>query len=463
MPTFSLKPVAFAIIATNVISAQTSYSATVLVDHVQDNSGSMVTPSGTEDNLCSLREAIMSINLRELEPGCRNTGEVFGVDDQIVNTLESDSVFATTSALSVTAGTTVAIDLNDGTITGAGNHRILAIDQSAVTLSNATITNGGNTRNGGGINVYRGSLNLSNSTLSENRASNKGGGIYAGYSDLNLNDSVVSDNSSDRGGGIYAYDGAFTLSKSTVSDNTASDGGGGIYVDKITMNMRDSTVSGNSAAFFGGALYQSSGSVSLSTLSSNSSRYGAGVYLHLGNLSVLNSTLTGNSASSYGGAVFAARAQAILDVENTVITGNHASAGHDIYEDNAPVTINHSLLGDASQTSIESIGSIELNPTNINANADGNTPTQLSGIVQSLASNGAQTKTHALAVNSPARAAADTEKCPSADQRGVIRDTDDFLVPIRVRNGNIAVIDLSGSCDMGSVEGLTNVAKVDSA
>ncbi len=103
-------------------------------------------------------------------------------------------------------------------------------NEGTLTLNNSTVS--GNTVQGASCISNNGStLTLNSSTVSGNNTAQYGGGIYNNGGTLTLNNSTVSGNNTAQydGGGIYDNSGTLTLNNSTVSDNTAQ-GGGGIFI-----------------------------------------------------------------------------------------------------------------------------------------------------------------------------------------------------------------------------------------
>jgi hypothetical protein len=69
-----------------------------------------------------------------------------------------------------------------------------------------------------------------------------------------------------------------------------------------------------------------------------------------------------------------------------------------------------------------------------------------------LADNGGPTMTHSLAIDSIALNTANADNCPDTDQRGAARDNGTLFFPILTPNSRAAIVNLSGTCDVGAVE-----------
>ena len=179
----------------------------------------------TDDDLCSLREAITTANT-DAPVGVGGAG-----NDCATGSGPDTITFSATGTITLTSALPdVPADLSisgAGTITISGNNavRVLNITGGTVNLSGLTIT-GGLAAEGGGIRST-GNLAVSNTTISGNAAT--GGNLS--------------------GGGIW-NNGTLTITNSTISGNTANgipfgSGGGIMNVLPGTLTITNSTISGN--------------------------------------------------------------------------------------------------------------------------------------------------------------------------------------------------------------------------
>ena len=191
------------------------------------------------------------------------------------------------------------------TFDAKGTSRVFLVNPGvSADLSGMTIT-GGSADDGGGIRNL-GTLTLTNSTLSGNSAK----GDQAG------------------GGGIYNLSGTLTLTNSTLSGNWARGdqiSGGGVYNHCGTVTVVNSTFSGNSTSYYGGAIHSNDGTLTLT-----------------------NSTLSGNSAHSRGGGIYSSGSLSMAALNNTVVAGNLAPTGPDVYHDAGTLSGSHNLIGDGT-------------------------------------------------------------------------------------------------------------------
>ena len=326
----------------------------------------------------------------------------------------------TIDATSLASGLT--IDAGDGTdnVFGTGDgYRIFNIDDGSgnlidVQISGLMLTGGDGVSNGGAI-FNRENLTVSGSTISGNAAASKGGGIHNnGPVTVNITSSTISDNSAYTGGGIYSDGDTLNLTSSTISGNSAFGYGGGIYSDGDTLNLTSSTISGNSADH-GGGIYSNGGTQNItnSTIGGNSANEGGGIYRRGGTLNITNSTISSNLASSIGGGIHSSGIYYGMILDNTIIAGNSASSGNDIWDTGGVVSGTFNLIGDGTgQTGI-------VNGTD--GNQVGTSGSPIIPLLGSLADNGGPTETHALMPGSPAIDAGDPafSGLPDFDQRGV--------------------------------------------
>jgi hypothetical protein len=283
------------------------------------------------------------------------------------------------------------------TINGNGHAVFLAY--SAVAANHPVSISGLTVAGQGAPVLSHSNLTISNSVISGSSQGN-GAAIYAYQADLHLSNSTVASNSGRYDGGVLINHGTALIENTTISGNTAFDPapgppfintGGGLEVaidSKAT--VVDSTISGNTAAAAGGT------------------GRGGGIYVFGGN-----------------GPMYPA---GHLTLENTIVAGNAATAGPDIF---GTADAAFSLIGNASGATITE--------TVPGSNLTGVDP-QLSP----LANNGGPTPTQALAPASPAVDQGSSFGL-AADQRGSVRPFDFPQFP------NSAAAGADGS-DIGAFE-----------
>ena len=236
-----------------------------------------------------------------------------------------------------------------------------------------------------------------------------GGGAISNDGTLTVMASTFSGNSAGRGGAVW-NGGTMTVRSTTFSGNSA--GEGGAIVNNSTLTVTSSTFSGNSAGGEGGAVWNAGTlTITSSTFSANSvSRSGGigmgGAIFNAGTLTVTSTTFSANSVSGsmgpgFGGAIDNSSGDAAT-LDNTIVAGNAASLGADIY---GSVTADYCLIQQSRGGYTLSVGS-------------GNNVIGQSANLEPLAFNGGPTETMALLPGSRAIGAGD----PGLADRGITTD-----------------------------------------
>lgn len=380
--------------------------------------------SGADDGsggLCTLREAIDSLNGGMAVGGCSSSGGMIGVDDTIIFDATVSSVTVVGSELPITTDMVINPDGDLVTIQIDDSANAFDIIDSIVTFHSLSIS-------GGGIDSNNSTVTLNNSLVSNsNSTSNiRGGGILAQSGVVTLNNSEVSNNFASSGGGIYGISSTININNSTVSNNSATGDAGGIHtVYFASININDSTVSNNTSGASGGGVFASIISLNNSVVSNNTSTsFGGGLLLNGG--TITNSTISGNLAYQKGGGIYN---DSGATLGNSIIAGNFDSGyGAEIYGN---VNSSSSLIGSGTNA----YSGFTPDPSDIIVNLD---QVSLSTVLLPLADNGGPTLTHALPETSPAINAGDNAVCADSpidnlDQRGEPRP-------------------FGTNCDIGSVE-----------
>ena len=250
-----------------------------------------------------------------------------------------------------TSGGTVTID-------GGGLNRVLDVDPAGlampftVTLSGLVITGGAlslNGDDGAGVDVH-GAANLVLASCqvvgNSDYGSSGGGGVAmeaGGTGNLTVSGTRIAGNTVNGSGGGIAALGSGTVAivgGSVVEGNTALGSGGGIYLDGSPLNVVGSIIRDNRALVFlttngsGGGIDNAGGgavAISGSILEGNSAADNGGGYADAGlaTLAVANSFVLDNSAPNNGGGI--AASGAAVNLTNTAVVGDVASAGAGLY------------------------------------------------------------------------------------------------------------------------------------
>ena len=426
------------------------------------------TPNGCQANDCSLREAIIAVNIDGYGKAVTftDTHTVFtlnqpltfsNIDDPLLllgngvtETIISGAAFA--EPLNFDGGTThilrdIAVcssspwtaadedDLNEALACfnqeTSGTHTLTVTAEITLTGATTTVSNSssavleivGNqfTIDGNGaqrhLNVLTGNLSLSDITLTDGYASDSGSGgsIHNESGTITITTSTLSNNESELfGGGIY-NEGDLTIIQSSIINNLAdiTDGGG-------------STDEGSG----GGVFSDGKLTVQQSTFSGNEAYYGGGIAGdgNAGNAITIieNSTLSGNTAHGDEGGGIEAAGQ--VTITHSTIVSN---TGLGLYQDNGKLYMANSILafnvytsGSSTNCEINNDPSVfsHNNMTNVNDNYCTGSFTYVDPdiLLGPLQDNGGGTETHALLSGSPAIDTASSSST-SAGQRGISR------------------------------------------
>jgi predicted outer membrane repeat protein len=199
----------------------------------------------------------------------------------------------------------------------------------SLTVTGSTLSHNSAAMNGGGLDDFGSNTKLDTTTLSYNSAGNDGGGIHNGDI-MSLNGCTVTNNSAAQyGGGIYSEN-PLSITGGNISGNSANTAGGiwGQHGLKVT----SATISNNVASFTAGGVYALGVTTTLTgcTITGNSAEIGGGIY-NDGTAIIQTTNITNNSASIQGGGIFNDVNSTLTLYSSTVVSGNSAPDGPDIY------------------------------------------------------------------------------------------------------------------------------------
>lgn len=350
------------------------------------------------------------------------------------------------------------VTVRNGTLVGSSEGGGIRV-QASLTMSNSVVTDnfvGGIFNNGGGMvltnvdvthnNGGFGLQNLNQGSLTYNGgevSGNQGVGISNATATAILSNLVITNNVGSGVSNSGATLSHLTLSHSSVISNTATNGGG-VYNSGVGTNttITQSTINNNTATVAGGGVYNNGTmSVNSSTLDHNHARSGGGIDHRGTTLHMTNTTISQNEASDNGGG-FYNRGKASATLTHVTLSGNTANGadtGGNIFNDEASLTLQNSIVADADADGncFFSGGFVTSSGNNLD---DGTTcgfahagdMVNTDPLLGPLQDNGGSTLTHALLLGSPAIDMGSSAFCPSVDQRGVTR--------------------ISNSCDIGAYE-----------
>jgi hypothetical protein len=264
---------------------------------------------------------------------------------------------------------------------------------------------------------------FTNCVLSNNFALNGGGGLCTdGVPTVKMTKCNISNNTASQGGGVCnPPGGTVVLTQCTLSNNTASG-----FLNEGTATVTACTFSNNTCTAGGGMENLGPATVTNCTFSNNTATQagaagGGAIYnaplLGVGfTLTVTNCTIANNSAVKGSGGGIYNVAGNTLNLINTIVAENTASAaGPDVYN-LGTVTADHDLIGDGTGSGVANGGG------NL---VGGNGNPVIDPRLGPLQNNGGTTQTLALLADSPAIGHGDnnavdpvTHKPITTDQRG---------------------------------------------
>jgi hypothetical protein len=244
------------------------------------------------------------------------------------NTLSGQTILLTNGVMVISQNLTIdgSVLPNGISIDGNGASQVFDVTNATVVLNSLTLTNASNLATGplpngwGGAIYCHGTLTLNQCQIVNNTAQ-LAGAIFNQGGILTLNQCRVSGNSGVQDGGvIYSWaSGVNILTGCTFFGNVAyldKGFGGGVLVNDSSSSatLTQCTLSGNSGTGIGGAIYNTEGS----------------------SLTVVSCTITGNTNTSGngGGINNDTTHSATLFMTNSIVAGNTAAAGADIYNPN---------------------------------------------------------------------------------------------------------------------------------
>jgi len=201
---------------------------------------------------------------------------------------------------------------------------------TAVTLTNVTLTDNVATDRGGAVAVLEasgaGSLTATGTTFSSNRARDDGGAVLVRPNKYDPDENKA----------------GTTISNSTFTGNrtggidfgslSTGSGSGGALATKYEVEVSDTTITGNTAVggSAGGAYLAGYGTVQRSTIAGNfAAAVGGGVLLS--GVDLRNSTVSGNTAEALGGGAmvvpgFAKYGGAVARIDDSTVSGNSVAS-----------------------------------------------------------------------------------------------------------------------------------------
>ena len=306
----------------------------------------------------------------------------------------------------------------------------LTLTNDTFNANHAVAANGGTGGDGGGLDVQTASsVTINNSLFLSNTAVN--GTMTSNNGNINTATTTFLGD----GGGIFQSVGDLTVTNSQFTGNVASVDGGGLAFFGTTLAVSDVTFNANKATSgAGGALALSptgtvaadtGSTITNSTIAGNSAVTNGGGIVDVGpgDLALLYDTINANTAGNEGGGVafMPNTGTPILSFENTIVAGNVAMTGPDVFSDTAITDNGGNLVPTAGQgNSGFGPGTIMSNPKLSTLQNNGGA---LAGVNPFPGYGGLRqvVQTEALLSNSPAINHAVNVALPVTDERGFPR------------------------------------------
>ena len=374
------------------------------------------TNDGACNSDCSLREAVNALNVAAFLGGNFTVEIPMGTYRlSIPGVQENNGATGDLDLANVRATILIQGAGRDSTILDGGElDRVLEIfaPDADVTLSDLTIRRGRTNHAGGGGGglLSDTSLTLRRVTLEDNGTTTTGadGGALLVNGSALLEDCTIRDSFSDVGfgGGIFNA-GSLEIRRSTIAGNRAGQGffgGGGGIANLGELRVEQSTISGNTAG--------------------STARSGGGIFAQ-GRIELVNSTVSGNQATAgQGGGIFSNSAGLLHHV---TLANNSAAAGGAIFLEGTPdMRLSNSIVsGGCAGAPNSDGGNLESPGSSCGLGTDDLANVSAADLaLGGLADNGGPTETHALPAASAAIDDVVTASCLATDQRGEERPRD---------------------------------------
>jgi CSLREA domain-containing protein len=346
------------------------------------------------DGLCSLREAIAAANT-DVASGA-SVGECPAGSGS--DTITVPGMQISLSSQLVISSPIVLVGAGVGNTVIKGNGGVFLVNFGEVALRSLTVQGAGTSGNGRGITVDAGIVEMSDVRITGNFLFGGGGGLYvAPPATITVRRSTIDQNQGEGAGnggaGGIANRGNLVVQESLIAGNTSNRTGGIWNGPGAILNLCNTTVSGNEG---------------------NSPDAGTGGLLNIGYAFLNNVTMTenkgrGNNLGSFRGGGLLSFSNATTIVTNSVIANNDGRGGPNDCAgvlDSASV---YNLIRDTTACQLPP------DPITFQLNQDPK--------LGPLGFNGGPTRTHPLAVGSPAIDKAGPVDYP-IDQRGYMRSVD---------------------------------------
>lgn len=310
---------------------------------------------------CVRSRAVIDGNVLEANSAFQDGGGIYSVDaPQLVvrtNTIKGNTTFADGGGVACLSG---AVQLTDNALTlnaAWGDGGGLFGRAVTPTIHGNDITlNRADFGAGGGVHLRDVPAGeVSSNWIEQNSSPNyEGAGVYVDHSVIDLVDDVVRDNTL---GGVACVDGALaTLLRCEISENSAITGGG-LMIWHASPQVLDCVIEANEATDSGGGVYALGGSCLLANClvvrNTAAAADGGGCYFldatpRLVACTVADNRATGGAGQRGGGVCMigsGAMHGLTATIENSIVWGNQAAAGSEIFTELTVLRVNYCDVG----------------------------------------------------------------------------------------------------------------------
>lgn len=189
-----------------------------------------------------------------------------------------------------------------------------------------------------------------------------GGGAYLHHSPVVVTNTVFSNNTAEYfGGGVAVEDFGHPTFVDCSFTGNAADAGAGVWAYLYSSpTLQDCEISGNRASSIGGGVQCSDADATIRgcRITGNTAQQGGGIGVRTSHPALASCTIAGNHATEQGGGILAGEG-ATIDVENTIVWGNCAPGGAQVWTVEPAATVEFGCSNvDDGAAALDGLGSV---------------------------------------------------------------------------------------------------------